>query len=178
MKYLTLVAVVFLFLQGCATTSPYHPADNRGYGYRETQLSDNQYRIDFKAWDIERGKAVNYAMLRAAEFTLEKGFDWFEIVDRQSDTVQPRASSGAGFSLAQHRHVERNCGVMGCRTRMSEPYSSFGMGIEIGGRDRSEADILLEIIMGKGVRPDAKRVYSASELVENLRKALAMEPPA
>ncbi|MFT4764080.1 MAG: hypothetical protein ACI9OH_001173 [Oleispira sp.] len=164
MKRLILSITCFCLLQACASYSPYHPASNRGYGYSETQLSDTQYRIDFKAREIERGKAVNYAMLRAAELTLEKGFDWFEVVDRQSDKKQPRMSSGIGFGIAQHQS-------MGAR-------SSFGMGFEFGDRDRSEADVLLEIIMGKGVRPDVKQVYSANTLAKNLRKALAMPASA
>jgi hypothetical protein len=35
---------------------------------------------------------------------------------------------------------------------------------------------LLEINMGKGVRPEVKQVYSAKELATNLRQALAMKP--
>ena len=68
-----LLLVGILLLQACATTSPYQPVNSRGFGYSETPLDDLQYRIDFKGWDMNQGKAVNYAMLRAAEFTLEKG---------------------------------------------------------------------------------------------------------
>jgi hypothetical protein len=162
MKCLTILIVSFLLLQGCATTSPYQPANKRGYGYSETQLSDTQYRIDFKAWDVPSGKAVNYALLRAAELTLEKGYDWFEAVDRKNEVAKPRSNTTVGFGLSSMRS------------------SSFGMGfgMDMGGNDRSESEVLLEIQMGKGVRPDATQVYSASELVENLRKALDLPKSA
>ena len=156
MKRLMFLVVSLLLLQACATTSPYQPANKRGYGYSETQLGDTQYRIDFKAWDIPSGEAVNYAMLRAAELTLEKGYDWFQTVDRQSNVAKPRPTTTVGFGLSTMRS------------------SHFGMGIGmgLGGSDRNESEVLLEIQMGKGIRPDATHVYSASELVENLRKAL------
>jgi hypothetical protein len=157
------IACIFL-LQACASYSPYQPAGNQGYGYRQTQLSDTQYRIDFKGRDMERGEAVNYSMLRAAELTLEKGYDWFEVVNRESDTTKPRASTGIGFGISQHR--------------FTNPLNSFNMGVAVGGNNRDQADVLLEINMGKGVRPEVKQVYSARELATNLRKALAMKPSA
>lgn len=158
MKRLLFLVVSLLLLQACATTSPYQPANSRGYGYSETQLSDTQYRIDFKAWDVPSGKAVNYAMLRAAELTLEKGYDWFEAVDRKSEAVKPRATTTVGFGLSS----------------MRSSHFGMGMGMDMGGDDRNESEVLLEIQMGKGIKPDTTQVYSASELVENLRKALKM----
>ena len=170
--------VSILLLQSCATTSPYQPVISRGFGYSETPLNDLQYRIDFKGWDMNQGKAVNYAMLRAAEFTLEKGYDWFEVIDRTSDSTKSRISSGAGISIAHHRTIEQNCGITGCRSRMSNPHSGIGMGFDLGGKDLSEAEVLLEIKMGKGVKPDLNRVYSAAELLNNMRKVLKLEAPA
>lgn len=170
-----LLLMSILLLQACATTSPYQPVNSRGFGYSETPLDDLQYRIDFKGWDMNQGKAVNYAMLRAAEFTLEKGYDWFEVIDRKSDSTKSRMSSGAGFSIAHHRTIEQNCGITGCRSRMSDPHSGIGMGFDLGGKDLSEAEVLLEIKMGKGVKPDLNRVYSAAELVNNMRSVLELE---
>lgn len=163
MKRLLFLVVSLLLLQACATTSPYQPANKRGYGYSETQLSETQYRIDFKAWDVASGKAVNYAMLRAAELTLEKGYDWFEAVDRKSEVAKPRPTTTVGFGLSSMRSSHFGTGL--------------GFGMDMGSSDRNESEVLLEIQMGKGVRPDATQVYSARELVENLRKSLALPLP-
>jgi hypothetical protein len=162
MKRLTLTIVCICSLQACASYSPYQPASSQGYGYSQTQLSDTQFRIDFKARDIERGEAVNYAMLRAAELTLEKGFDWFEVVDRESDTTKPRATTRFGFGISRFGSMN--------------PFSNLNAGVAVGGGNSNQADVLLEIIMGKGIRPDVKKVYSAKELAKNLRQSLVMPP--
>jgi hypothetical protein len=155
------IACIFL-LQACASYSPYQPAGNQGFGYSQTQLSDTQYRIDFKGRDMERGEAVNYSMLRAAELTLEKGYDWFQVVNRDSDTTKPRAATGIGFGIS--------------RNGFGSPFNGLNMGVAVGGNNRDQSDVLLEINMGKGVRPEVKQVYSAKELATNLRQALAMKP--
>jgi outer membrane translocation and assembly module TamA len=163
MKRIIFLVISFLLLQACASTSPYQPANSRGYGYSETQLSETQYRIDFKAWDVASGKAVNYAMLRAAELTLEKGYDWFETVDRQREIVKPRPTTTLVFGVSSMRSAHLGTGL--------------GFGMDMGGNDRNESEVLLEIQMGKGVKPDTAQVYSARELVENLRKSLALPLP-
>ncbi len=173
MKRLCLVVAYLFLLQACASYSPYQPANKNGFGYSHSQLSETQYRIDFKARDIEQGKALDYAMLRAAELTIEKGYDWYEVVDKQSDILHKHVSPNAGFNVTQSRSIERNCGLLGCTTRMSEPHSSVTIGAGVGERDRGIVTVLLEIKMGKGVRPDADKVYSASALVTNLRPKLA-----
>lgn len=172
MKRLCLVVAYLFLLQACASYSPYQPANQSGYGYSHTQMSDNQYRIDFKARDIEQGKALDYAMLRAAELTIEKGYDWYEVVDRQSDISHKHVSPNTGFNVTQSRSIERDCGLLGCTTRMSEPHSSVIIGAGVSEHDRGIVTVLLEIKMGKGVRPDAKQVYSAQTLLENLGKSL------
>lgn len=163
MRHFAFLLVIFTLLQACATTSPYQPANSRGYGYSETQLSDTQYRIDFKAWEVPSGKAVNYAMLRAAELTLEKGYDWFETVDRQREVVKSRPTTTVVFGASSMRGAHFGTGM--------------GFGMDMGGNDRNESEVLLEIQMGKGVRPDATQVYSANELVKNLRKSLELPLP-
>ena len=161
MKRLTLFVVFLCVLQACASYSPYQPAGKNGYGYRHTQLSETQYRVDFKARDLEQGKAVDFAMLRAAELTLEKGYDWFEVVDRESDLSHQHPDAGFNLTLGSGIYHHSRSSVF------------FGTGL----RDTDEGivTVLLEINMGKGNKPDAQRVYSANALVEKLRQALGME---
>lgn len=156
MKRLALIVVYLFLLQACASYSPYQPAKNDGFGYRHTQLSETQYRIDFKARDIEQGIAVDYAMLRAAELTIEKGYDWFEVVDRENNLSRNRVTPSVGFSSFSHFH------------------SGLILGAGVSSNDSGNVTVLLEINMGKGVRPDAKQVYSAHELANNLRQSLKM----
>ncbi|MFA7556018.1 MAG: hypothetical protein WCY88_17370 [Spongiibacteraceae bacterium] len=64
-----------------------------GYGYSETEISTNRYCVDYKARSHSAGKAKNYALLRAAELTLEKGYDWFVVVDRELSVEKPSNST-------------------------------------------------------------------------------------
>lgn len=156
MKRVALFVVCIFLLQACATYSPYKPAQHDGFGYRHTQLSETQYRIDFKARDIEQGIAVDYAMLRAAELSIEKGYDWFEVIDRENNISRKRTTPSVGFSS------------------FSQFHGGLILGTSVSDTDEGIVTVLLEINMGKGVRPDAKKVYSAQELADNLRRSLQL----
>ncbi len=171
MKHLMFVIISVVLLQACASHHAYQPAGRDGYGYRHTKLSDTSYRVDFKARAIEPGKAQDYALLRAAELTLEKGYDWFEIIHRDNHVSHKHVAPQAGFQMMQGRSIQRDCGLLGCKTRVSEPHNSLTIAAGVGEQDRGIVTVLLEINMGKGVRPDAQQVYSARELAENLRTA-------
>ena len=90
----TLIAAAGLtLLSACATPTPYQPADptrstatRSAPGYAETRLEDNRYRLGFAGNDItSRDTVENYMLYRAAELTLDAGYDWFEIVNRGTD---------------------------------------------------------------------------------------------
>ena len=93
MKFATLI--MGLTLAACASQPAYRAAENGGYGYSETKLTDTQYRVYFKGKGSDKTKAMDYAMLRAAEVTLNEGYDWFVVanretmVDREKVSVEP-----------------------------------------------------------------------------------------
>lgn len=70
-------------LAGCGQPTPYQPATD-GYGYREQQIEDNRYRVSFAGNDLTAMDTVqNYLLYRAAELTLDQGYDYFIVVDRE-----------------------------------------------------------------------------------------------
>jgi len=75
-------------LAACATATPYQsaaPAGN-GYGYAERKIEDNRYTISFNGNSLtERDTVESYLLFRAAELTLEKGFDHFIVAQRATD---------------------------------------------------------------------------------------------
>lgn len=82
MKQWMLLATVVL-LTGCAAT-PYQPMEWNG-GYSETQLSEDLVRIDFNGNGYtDRATVADYALLRCAEYTLERGARYFVIIDQNS----------------------------------------------------------------------------------------------
>lgn len=167
MRFGIFTLMMLLVLGGCAAPKVYKPAENGGYGYRESQIADNRYRVAFRMRGDERFQAMDYALLRAAELTLMAGYDWFVVVDRQSarDGEGPDLRAG----VKRERVVERNCGLLGCSTR-SGPETGYGVGIEAGERERTEA--ILEIRLGKGVRPEGEDSYDAVEVRSNLRERI------
>ena len=82
MKYIFVLSL--LFLTSCAT--PYQESGLAG-GYDEVQLSENSYQISFRGNGYtSRQRAEDFALLRAAELTLENGFTHFMIINEASDT--------------------------------------------------------------------------------------------
>lgn len=156
--------VIVLFLGACAAPPAYRPADGGGYGYRESQIADNRYRISFKMRGDKRFEAMDYALLRAAELTLIAGYDWFVIANRQVDGEKQQLQSKVGASRTQN--LQRSCGLLGCTT-YSRPTTAHGA--EIGVGNKSESEVIVEIRLGKGVRPTEGDSYDALEVRDNLR---------
>jgi len=66
-----------LLLAACAT--PYQASGFRG-GYSETRVADNVAEIHFSGNANTSSAFVrNAALLRAAEYTLDNGYEWFEV---------------------------------------------------------------------------------------------------
>ena len=81
-----------LFLWGCAT--PYQESGFSG-GYKETRLKKNVFRVSFKGNSFtDKRRASDFALLRCAEVTLEKGFRFFVIAGSRSRPGDSYAFTG------------------------------------------------------------------------------------
>jgi hypothetical protein len=75
---LAILLLAAAVLSGCATG--YQPSGLTG-GYSERHVAEDVYRISFGGNGYStRETAQTYWLYRASEFTLEKGFDGFEII--------------------------------------------------------------------------------------------------
>ena len=168
MKTKIMLVLAVLIMAGCASQPDYRQAKKGGFGYTESKLSDTQYHVHFKAKGSDKGKAMDYAMLRAAELTLLEGYEWFVVTDRETlvdkETVQ--ATPTAGFSQRYARVTE--CGVLTCRTSY-HPTTQFETGVFVGGSQQSEIESILSIEMGKGTRPTSATSFDAREVRDNLQ---------
>ena len=101
-----------LMLAGCTAATPYQPYRPEGVsgvhgGYSDQQLAVDRYVVRFHGNDLtSRDRVEGYMLYRAAELTLQRGYDWFLVVDRhtEQDTrsyAQPdpfhRPYYGAGY---------------------------------------------------------------------------------
>ncbi|PIQ09205.1 MAG: hypothetical protein COW71_07505 [Ignavibacteriales bacterium CG18_big_fil_WC_8_21_14_2_50_31_20] len=79
MKKLFFLPIVLLLLSGCATSY-----EN---GYSETRIDDNCYRVSFDGnKKTTTTRAMDLALLRASELTLENGYKYFIVVDDKQNT--------------------------------------------------------------------------------------------
>ncbi|MEX0739996.1 MAG: hypothetical protein WD071_11700 [Pseudohongiella sp.] len=163
----TIVVLAVSLLTACASQPDYRAADGRGYGYTDQQLSGDQYRINFKARGDNTGLAMDYAMLRASELTMENGYDWFDIASRDTlvdrERIEPGMSAGVGATYT----TVQDCGLLTCRT-YQRPNQQYHTGMYLGD-ERSEVEVIMEIRMGTGIRPSGEQIYDAREVYENLK---------
>ena len=73
-------------LSGCVQPTPYQPAPPQGFGYSEDRIEQNRFRITFRGNSITTRETVeDYLLYRAAELTLQNGFDHFLMVGRDTE---------------------------------------------------------------------------------------------
>jgi hypothetical protein len=83
---ISIVLAGLLMLSACATPTPYSPADGTGFGFSDAAIEPNRYRVAFAGNALTDVETVEDGMLyRAAELTLERGYDWFRVVSRDTD---------------------------------------------------------------------------------------------
>lgn len=108
----TLLTIAMLgLLVGCGQPTPYQPAV-QGFGYAEQQIEANRYRVTFAGNDLTPSETVqNYVLYRAAEVTLDQGYDYFTMVDRNLD--RSTAYWGSGDTAFSSGYATRSGGVVG-----------------------------------------------------------------
>lgn len=146
-------------LAACATPTAYQRADGPSdAGYSSMRIEDDRYRVSFRGGRAAGEQEVrDYALLRAAELTLEQGHDWFLVTDRSAEIAPepsgPRFSIGLGGA-----NYGGSTGVGG------------GLGVSFGGGDRRGGGLVsnLEIVMGDGPAPEDVNAYEARAVAASL----------
>lgn len=158
-----IIAAAALALTGCATLAPYGPQSAQGgQGFSEYRIESDRWRVTYSGVGAP-GPVADYALLRAADLTVENGYDWFEvtqrIVDGRPDSAGGfRPSLGVGYGGGSYR------GPYG-------RYSSSGVGVGVGlnFQGPSPTSTTLEILMGRGEAPGRSEAYDARGVQETLR---------
>ncbi len=156
-----LALIALLGLVACATApTPYASAPRPGGpGYSETRIETDRYRVSFRDESGNTARASDMALLRAADLTVQSGFDWFVVTQRgiepggDGDGGRPAVSVGiGGASGGGHTSIGTGVGV------------TFGGG---GGGARA-AVASLEIRMGKGAKPADIAAYDARDVQRSI----------
>ena len=84
-------------LAACATATPYQPATD-GYGYAEQRIENNRFRIVFNGnSETPRQTVETYLLYRAAELTLQSGYDYFVFASDSTDSSTRYLQSFSGY---------------------------------------------------------------------------------
>lgn len=173
-----IMAGVVLGLGACASQTPYQAAESKGTpGYYETIVTKDRYRVTFKGNSItDRDTVRDYAMLRAAEVTLEHGFDWFETVDKETDKDTRTTTSGGaiGPTFQTTYYTAQSCDALGnCDTAVYSATTPtyFGGGVTTT-TSRDSYAVTLEIRMGNNPKPDAAAAYEAKSVAQAVRSRI------
>jgi hypothetical protein len=178
------LAASTLMVAGCATETTYRPATGQGFnrtGYSDRQVEPNRFLVSFAGNSVtSRDTVERYLLFRAAELTLQNGYDYFVMANRDTD-LQSRTYStpgfGGGFGYGglggywgpSWRYYGRGFGW-----RSWDPWFGGGFGggpwgnnFDIRTIERYEATA--EVVMRKGPIPrDNLRAFNARAVVDSI----------
>jgi hypothetical protein len=166
MRLLVFAGTLAALLAACASQPIYRGATYAGgYGYAEQPIEADRYRVTFTGRSSTELETVdNLLLYRAAELTLERGFDHFVVVDRDTETeIQTRRDlrypyygSPYGF---HHRYWHPRFGWY-------HRYDPFWDDRYMDQITQHEAQA--EILLRSGPAPDTARAYDARQVMTHL----------
>ena len=166
-------------LSACATATPYQPnlpGQAVSGGYSEQRVEANRFRVNFSGNSLTSRETVEgYLLFRAAELTVQEGYDWFAVVDRNTEADRrtyverdPLYSPWYGPSYGYWRPYWRYYGGFGWRTWdpwWGDPFWADRMDV----RTVTKFEASAEIIMNRGAKPaDDPRAFDARAVIANL----------
>lgn len=176
-------------LTACATTTPYQAATKPGGfdGYSQTMIENDRARVTFGGNSLtERDTVENYLLYRAAELAVERGFDYFSLSERDTETktrvnVSPRFgpydpyfdysfyrprfgwSRYHAFSHFHDPFFRRGRRGFGSFGRYHDPFFD-----DYDVHEMTKYRASAEVKFGRGTKPEADNAFSAREVLENL----------
>ena len=180
MKRLILTTAAILALGGalaaCETATPYQPlhaGSGASGGYSDTKIESDRWRVSFRGnSETSREVVETYLLYRAAELTVDQGYDWFEPVDRHTDKkveVDPGFYGGFGYGYGWRPYWRRFGGYGYGWGPWGDPFYDENIS--------QKYEAAAEVVMGHGPKPPGdRRAMDAREVMTNLRTHIA--PPA
>ncbi len=158
-----------LSLGACASSPRYVAADGADdYGHYARKISENRYRVNYNGGRTASLQDTrDFALLRAAEITLSEGYDWFQVVDRETATTESREPrAGVGFGYERAYYTETECGLLACSQR-TRPVTYTTWAVDSGSRrPETRHSHSLEIVMGRGKMPEDGHYYDAAQVTK------------
>jgi hypothetical protein len=173
-------------LSACATATPYQPnipGQATTGGFSEQQLEADRFRVNFAGNSLTSRETVEgYLLYRAAELTVGQGYDYFVIVDRDTDRksrtyvepdpfYRPYWGPGFGYWRPSWRYYGAGFGWRSWDPWYGDPF--WGNRVDVRTIDKYEASA--EILMRRGRKPEGDpRAFDARAVMDSLRPRLQM----
>jgi hypothetical protein len=168
-------------LAACETATPYQPiasqhGEDRG-GYSEQQIEANRFRVEFAGNSLTSRQTVErYLLFRAAQLTVNNGFDWFQSVDRHTDKQTSYYGDDFGGGWGPEWGLYRPGFGWGYGFGGFGPYGGFGYGPWGGGGfdidQVTKYQASVEIVMGHGAKPNNPHAYDARQVIAHLQPTI------
>lgn len=148
-------------LAGCTSgPTPYQPAAGYDRGYSEQKIENERYRISFKGNSMtERDTVENYLLFRAAELTLQSGYDSFTIVNRDTDKDSRTRVTG-GYSRFSYMYFSPRWGWV----HSWDPFWASPARYD----EVTSYEAFAEIVMKRGPKGDDPSAFDARQVSQNL----------
>jgi hypothetical protein len=176
-------------LSACETATPYQPyvrGQATSGGYSETRIEPDRWRVNFSGNSMTKRETVEgYLLFRAAELTLQNGYDWFSIVDRHTDRnartyvepdplYNPWYGPGFGYWRPSWRFRGRGFGWRTWDPWYGDPFWADRIDV----RTVQSFEASAEITTHKGAKPAGDpRAFDARAVVDNLRPRIQYPAP-
>jgi hypothetical protein len=171
-----------LTVSACTTPTPYQPLTRGGQasgGYSEQRIEDNRWVVRFTGNSLtSRQRVETYLLYRAAELTLQLGYDGFTMVHRDTDQNvrthvyhDPWGPGPWGYWGPSWRYWHRG------RWGYWDPWGPgpFWGGVDVHTVTRYEA--IAEIVMFRGPRSGDPASFDARQVTTNLRPTIEYPRP-
>jgi hypothetical protein len=170
-------------LAGCMTATPYQPATaSSRLGFSDEQIESNRFRVSFAGNSLTSRETVErYLLYRAAELTVQRGFDHFILVTRDTETKTdtyrtPGAYYGPGpwgyWSPSWRFYRGPRWGWRSYDPFWDDP---FWRDRDWDYRTVRQYEAMAEIVTGRGPKPrDNVRAFDAREVLDRLGPQIRM----
>lgn len=155
------VLLLAVLAASCASQTPYAPADGGRLGYSEQQIERNRYTVSFAGNSLtDRQTVETYLLYRAAELTVNSGYDYFIVVEQDTEKSTTYRSTIYDYPFRHHFYMSwygypYGPGYGGIATETTRPIERY----------RAVA----EIVMYKGDKPeDDPSAFNAREVIRHL----------
>ncbi|XBQ16747.1 MAG: hypothetical protein ABL308_02470 [Oceanicaulis sp.] len=149
-------------LAACAAPTPYQSAETGAYGFNETAIENDRFLVSFNGNSLtDRETVETFLLYRAAELTLERGYDHFFVVRRDTETDRRLVGDRFGHSPygVRYRYFHPAYGWYGWR----DPFWD-----DVNVREITRYEAQAEIVLGRGPAPNDPAAFDAREVVANL----------